>query len=188
MGRWLVEEVTSCHATICLIPHECPSCLEYFSLNPHSHKILAPSALLLTSCLSFKDLPTTVVCSFSQLSWENWGRHSSRLTAVFGTSLQRLPSCGLLSTPDGETQLAVTSVFLSPEPCTMFSIYGCPINILKNILFYLFILAVPGLSCSMQDLPSSLRHVGSLVEACGIYFPDQGLDPGSLHWEHGASH
>ena len=168
MGRWLVEKVTSCRTTICLIPHECLSCLEYFSLNSHLHKILAPCALLLTSCLSFKDLPTTMVSSFSQLSWEIWGGHSSRLRAVSGTSSHWLPSCGLLSIPDGETQLAVTSVFISPEPCTVFSIYGCPINIFKNILFYLFILVMSGLSCSTQDLPSSLRHVGSLVVACGI--------------------
>ena len=24
-----------------------------------------------------------------------------------------------------------------------------------------------------------------LVVACGIYFPDQGSNPGPLHWEHG---
>lgn len=51
-----------------------------------------PSPLLLTFCLSFKDLPTTMVSSFSQLSWENWGGHSSRLTTVFGiiTSIAKL--------------------------------------------------------------------------------------------------
>ena len=27
--------------------------------------------------------------------------------------------------------------------------------------------------------------MGSLVTACGVYFPDQGLNPGPLHWEHG---
>ena len=26
-----------------------------------------------------------------------------------------------------------------------------------------------------------------LVEACGIQFPDQGLNPGLLHWERGVS-
>ena len=25
--------------------------------------------------------------------------------------------------------------------------------------------------------------MGSLVVACGIYFPDQGLNPGPLRWE-----
>ena len=51
--------------------------------------------------------------------------------------------------------------------------------------------AVLGLSYSTQDLQPSLRHVRSLVSAwelfvlpCGIWFPDQGLDPGSLNWEH----
>ena len=41
---------------------------------------------------------------------------------------------------------------------------------------YLFIyLAALGFSCGMQDI---------LVEACGIQFPDQGSNPGPLHWEH----
>ena len=46
-------------------------------------------------------------------------------------------------------------------------------------------LAVLGLTCSMQDLPSLLQHVRSLAVACGIQFPDQGLNPGPLHWERG---
>ena len=39
------------------------------------------------------------------------------------------------------------------------------------------------LSCSI-DLCSCFGHAGSLLAACGIYFPDQGLNPGPLHWEH----
>ena len=36
-----------------------------------------------------------------------------------------------------------------------------------HFYFILFIyLAAPGLGCGMQDLPSSLRCVGSLVAAC----------------------
>ena len=147
MGRWLVEKVTSCHTTICLIPHECLSCLEYFSLNSHLHKILAP----LLFCW-----PSAYPSRISQPPWCPASPNCLGKTEVVIpqglplclVSLHRLPSCGLLSTPDGETQLAVTSVFVSPEPCTVFSIYGCPINILKNILFYLFILAMSGLSCS----------------------------------------
>ena len=34
--------------------------------------------------------------------------------------------------------------------------------------------SILGLCCGMQDL---------LVVACGVYFPDQGLNPGRLHWE-----
>ena len=57
---------------------------------------------------------------------------------------------------------------------------------------FLFIyLAVLGLSCSMQNRQSSLQHAGSLVlacehlvAACGIKFPDQGLNLGPLRWEH----
>ena len=42
------------------------------------------------------------------------------------------------------------------------------------------------------NLRSLWQHVGSLVAAyellvlaCRIQFPDQGLNPSSLHWEHG---
>ena len=44
---------------------------------------------------------------------------------------------------------------------------------LKNIYLFIY-LVVPGLSCSMQDLRSLLRFAGSLVEARGIQFLDQG--------------
>ena len=51
-------------------------------------------------------------------------------------------------------------------------------------------LAVPGLSCSTQDLQFSLWHAGSLAVPCkllvagwGISFPDQGLNQGPVHWE-----
>ena len=33
---------------------------------------------------------------------------------------------------------------------------------------------------------SQLQHADSLVVACGIWFPDQGLNSGPLHWEPGA--
>ena len=44
-------------------------------------------------------------------------------------------------------------------------------NTLLKLIIYLVVL---GLSCSMQ----------TLVVACGIQFPDQGSNLGSLHWEH----
>ena len=44
-----------------------------------------------------------------------------------------------------------------------------------HLLIYLIYLAAAGLSCSMWDL---------LIAACGIQFPDQGLNPGLLHQEH----
>ena len=79
-------------------------------------------------------------------------------------------------------------------------------GLLFKILIYLFIylLAVPSLSCGMCDLHCGrrdlqLQHVGSLVvacrllscsmwtsqqpHACGNQFPDQGLNLGPLHWE-----
>ena len=52
----------------------------------------------------------------------------------------------------------------------------------KKIFIYVFILVVLGISGSTWDLQSSLQHAGSLVTACGIQFPDQGLNLGPLHW------
>ena len=46
-------------------------------------------------------------------------------------------------------------------------------------------LTMPGLSCDTQYLRFLLQHAGSLVAACGMYFPNQGLIPGPLHWECG---
>ena len=54
----------------------------------------------------------------------------------------------------------------------------------KNIYLFLSVyLAARGLSCSTRDLWCSLQSVETLVPACGILFPDQELNPGSLHWE-----
>ena len=46
-------------------------------------------------------------------------------------------------------------------------------------------LTVLDLSCGSQGPPSSLKHAGSSVLACGIQLPDQGLYLGPRHWEHG---
>ena len=56
---------------------------------------------------------------------------------------------------------------------------------------YFICLAVPGLSCDTQHLPSSLWCAGSLVAAFRIFYLwhagsislTQGLNPGPLHWE-----
>ena len=56
---------------------------------------------------------------------------------------------------------------------------GKPLLFLKKYLF--IYLAAPGLSCGIQDL--QLWHAGSIVAACTIQFPDQGSNPGPLHWE-----
>ena len=47
---------------------------------------------------------------------------------------------------------------------------------------------MPGLSCSIKYLPcgmqdSSVVSRELLVVACGIWFPDKGLNKGSLHWK-----
>ena len=54
--------------------------------------------------------------------------------------------------------------------------------------FHIYIcmyLPAPSLSCSMQDLQSSLHIRDLLVTACGIYLPNQELNPCPLHWELG---
>ena len=45
--------------------------------------------------------------------------------------------------------------------------------------FFSFFFHIYSFGCS----GSQLCHMGSLVAACGIWFPDQGLNPGALHWE-----
>ena len=59
-----------------------------------------------------------------------------------------------------------------------------------NLYLILIYLAALGLSCSTWDRQSLLQHAGSsvtacepLIEACGIQFPDQGLNLGPLRWE-----
>ena len=49
--------------------------------------------------------------------------------------------------------------------------------------YFLIYLAAPGLICSMWDLFLVVAHE-FLVTACGIQYPDQGLNPGPLLWEH----
>ena len=55
-----------------------------------------------------------------------------------------------------------------------------PVASFKNMYLFIY-LAVLGLSCSTASLVAASEH---LIEAYGIYFPDQGLnlDP-PLHWE-----
>ena len=65
-----------------------------------------------------------------------------------------------------------------------YSMHSC----ISLLLFLVFIyLTAPGLRCGMQGLQFSLRHVGSLVAACGIQFQDQKLNLVSLRAERGVS-
>ena len=68
--------------------------------------------------------------------------------------------------------------------------------LISVILFYLFLkIFIYLFGCArsqLQHTGSSLPHAGSLVAACGllvaaygIQFPDQGSNPGPLHWERG---
>ena len=59
-----------------------------------------------------------------------------------------------------------------------------------NIYFLFIYLAAPGLSCITWDLRWGMWDLlvaafELLVAARGIYFPDQGLNLGPLHWERG---
>ena len=47
----------------------------------------------------------------------------------------------------------------------------------KKKIYLLMYLTVLDLSCGSQGPPSSLKHAGSSVLACGIQLPDQGLNP-----------
>ena len=56
------------------------------------------------------------------------------------------------------------------------------LNFWKYLFFYL---AARGPSCCLGDLWSSLSHVRSLLAAWGVWFSDEGSNPGPLHWEDG---
>ena len=56
------------------------------------------------------------------------------------------------------------------------------LQILQEVVLQLFILSkYPFLKIFIW-----LQHVESLIEACGIQFLDQRLNPGPLHWKHEA--
>ena len=50
-----------------------------------------------------------------------------------------------------------------------------------------FSFAAPGLSCALSVFHLACGMLDVSVAACGIYFSDQGLNPGPLHWECGVS-
>ena len=74
-------------------------------------------------------------------------------------------------------------------PQRMFFLY---IYIYIYIFVCLFSLVMPGLGFHTRNLQSPLRCGGSLIAACellavacAVWFPDQGLNTGPLHWECG---
>ena len=75
--------------------------------------------------------------------------------------------------------------FYPPLMAPLFQIIVLHIlSFFKKKYFVFIYLTVPGLSCGTWDLRFSLRHAGSLVASCRIQFPNQGLNPGPLHWDH----
>ena len=72
----------------------------------------------------------------------------------------------------------------------MYIKYNFFADLLKDYLIFVCFftyLAALGLSCGTRDVWSSLRCAESffllLVGACAIYFPVQGSNLGTLHWE-----
>ena len=64
-------------------------------------------------------------------------------------------------------------------PCA-FYFYYTSVSVLRKTSFFLAVLA---LSCDTWDHWSSLQHAWSLIVACGLKFPNQGLDLYPLPWE-----
>ena len=62
--------------------------------------------------------------------------------------------------------MAMTSQVLPPSPYSFF----------KYLFFYVYLFGCIG---------SSLQHAGSLLVACGVYFPEWGSNPSPLHWQCG---
>ena len=62
---------------------------------------------------------------------------------------------------------------------------------LMGFFFFFWLQHVGSFSCSMRNLLScgmwalELQHMNSLIVTCGTYFPDQELNSGPWHWEHG---
>ena len=65
---------------------------------------------------------------------------------------------------------------LCPFPVS-FSLQMC-YCVCRSVFWVFFFFAALDLSCDMWDFQSLLQHAGSFISACGIYFPDQGLNPG----------
>ena len=109
----------------------------------------------------------------------SFSRPLSPALSLFPTALPSLPlspSFSFTLRPCGVCLMADGSPLIFPGPWYTLLLF------LKKYLF--IYLARQNVTCGMQDLPSSLQCVRSLVVACRIQFPDQGLNPGLLHWEH----
>ena len=103
-------------------------------------------------------------------------------------------SCSLNASRDGgtlQTQKPKHTAFLQeewnlPGAWAALSVFHSAHLALNTIFqhfflsFFFFYLAALGLCCSTQDLQSH----GNSVAACETWFPDQGLNLASLHWEH----
>ena len=87
--------------------------------------------------------------------------------------------------PNVQPQRAKVPQSLFCDLSSVFLSYSYPFfSFIYYFLNYLFIYrAVPSLSCGTWDLQSLLGLAGSLVGAHRIQFPDQGSNPGPLHWE-----
>ena len=75
---------------------------------------------------------------------------------------QNSPSCLLLGTYRCHLSLSLSLFLLFP----FIYLFGCPRSWLQRAESLIFV-------------------AESLVVACGVWFPEQGLNPGPLPWEHG---
>ena len=112
-----------------------------------------------------------------------------------------MPSCG---SSVGVLELCTALAYLiwvqmavlgaqSGTPCTVchHSLFFFFHSLLNLFFKYFSLFGCAGPCCGLQDLQSSWRQVGSLVAAREllvvvdqIWFLDQGLNLGPLHWEH----
>ena len=85
-----------------------------------------------------------------------------------------------------------------PEPCLFTGLRhlrkSVPNPLWHFVLLFIYLAAL-SLSCTMWNCWPLSWNVGSLVVAyellvatCGIWFPDQGSNPGILHWDQSLSH
>ena len=83
--------------------------------------------------------------------------------------------------------LAATGLCCSMCDLVIFSLHWG----LWDFFFFFWLQHVGSFSCSMRNLLScgmwalELQHMNSLIVTCGTYFPDQELNSGPWHWEHG---
>ena len=109
----------------------------------------------------------------------NWAEEGSagetwKEQTIWGSFLALLPSSWVtpgkllhLSEPQSQEQ-EMGTIMPSPRAGVRLKYNVCKIPDQTVCVSFFFFFSATGLSCSTQDLPSSLWHPGSLVGACGL--------------------